>query len=56
MPHLSYCPEPDIHNNNKTKVELDLSNHATESEVKKATGSDALKFAKKADLASLKSE
>ena len=38
------------------KVELDLSNYATKADIKNATGADALKFAKKVDLASLKSE
>ena len=38
------------------KVELDLSNYATKADLKNATGVDTLKFAKKVDLASLKSE
>ena len=38
------------------KVELDLSNYATKADLKSATDADALKFAKKVDLASLKSE
>ena len=40
----------------KVKVELDLSNYATKADLKNATGVDTSKFAKKADLASLKSE
>ena len=38
------------------KVELDLSNYATKADLKNATGVDTLKFAKKVDLATLKSE
>ena len=40
----------------KVKVELDLSNYATKSGLKDATGIDTSNFAKKVDLASLKSE
>ena len=39
----------------KINVELDLSNHARKSYLKNATGVDTSKFAKKADLTSLKS-
>ena len=38
------------------KVELDLSNYVTKADLKNATGVDASKFAKKVDLASLKSK
>ena len=38
------------------KVELDLSNYATKTNFKKTTGVHASKFAKKVDLASLKSK
>ena len=38
------------------RVELDLSNHVTKADLKNATGVDASKFAKKVDLASLKSK
>ena len=38
------------------KVELDLSNYATKTNFKKTTGVYASKFAKKVDLASLKSK
>ena len=38
------------------KIELDLSNYATKADIKNATGADALKFAKKVDLGSLKSD
>ena len=37
------------------KVELDLFNYATKVDLKNATGADTSKFAKKVDLASLKS-
>ena len=37
------------------KVELELSNYATKADLKNATGVDTSKFAKKIDLASLKS-
>ena len=37
------------------KVELDLSNHATKADSKNAIGVDTTKFAKKVDLARLKS-
>ena len=36
------------------KVELDLSNYATETELKNATGVDTSKLAKKVDLVNLK--
>ena len=35
---------------------MDLSNYATKSDLKNATGVDILKFVKKVDLASLKSD
>ena len=38
------------------KVELDLSNYVTRTDLENATGVDASKFAKKVDLASLKSK
>ena len=38
------------------KVELDLSNYATKVDLKTATGVDTSKFAKKVDLANLKSD
>ena len=39
----------------KVKVELDLSNYATKTDLKNATGIDTSSFAKKVDLANLKS-
>ena len=40
----------------KVKVELDWSNYATQTFLKKVTGVDTLSFAKKVDLANLKSD
>ena len=39
----------------KVKVELDLPNYATKTDLKNATGIDTSSFAKKVDLANLKS-
>ena len=39
----------------RVKVELDLSNYETKADLKNATGDDTSKFAKKVDLANLKS-
>ena len=39
----------------RVKVERDLSNYATNADLKNATGADTSKFVKKVDLASLKS-
>ena len=49
-----YFPEPKSLGQ-KMKVELDLSNCATKADLKKATGVDTSKFAKKVDLFNLKS-
>ena len=49
-----YVPKPKSLGG-RVKVELDLSNHATKSDLKNATGVDTSKFAKKLDLANLKS-
>ena len=49
---MSYFPEPHTHSKNKLDVELGLSNYATKSDFKK----DFEVFAKKVDLASLKSD
>ena len=38
------------------KVELDLPNYATKADLKNAAGVDTSKFAKKVDLANLKSD
>ena len=50
-----YFPEPKS-SGGRVKVELDLSNYATETDLKNATGVDTSKFAKKVDLANLKSD
>ena len=52
---MSHFP-PYCHSKNKFEVELDLSNYATKSELKHATGVDISKFAKKDYLANLKTE
>ena len=49
-----YFPEP-IYSGGRVKVKLDSSNSTTKSDLKNATGVDTSKFAKKVDLASLKS-
>ena len=49
-----YFPEPKSLGE-RVKVELDLSNYATKADLKTTTGVDTSKFAKKADLANLKS-
>ena len=51
-----YFPKPKSLGGN-VKVELNLSNYATKSDLKNATGIDAiLDFAKKTELANLKSD
>ena len=50
-----YFPEPKF-SAGKVKVELNLSNYATKADLKTATGGDTSKFAKKVDLANLKSD
>ena len=49
-----YFPEP-ISSERKVKVELDLSNYETKTDLRNATGNDTSKFAKNVDLANLKS-
>ena len=49
-----YFPEPKSLGG-RIKVELDLSNHATEADLKIVKGADTSKFAKKVGLANLKS-
>ena len=52
-----YFPEPKSSRRRvKVKVELDSPNYATEADLKNATGVDTSKFAKKVDLANLKSD
>ena len=52
---IKYFPEPKS-SIGRVKVELDLSNYAKKADLKNATGVDTSKFARKVDLASLKSE
>ena len=49
-----YFPEPKSFGG-KVKVELELSNYAAKADLKNVTGVNTLKFAKRIDLASLKS-
>ena len=51
----SYFPEPYSQIKNEMKVILDLSNYATKSDKKRATGVNTSKSAKNVDLACLKS-
>ena len=50
-----YFPEPKS-SGGRVKVELDLSNYATKTDLKNATGVDTSNFAKKVDLPNLKSD
>ena len=52
---IDYFPKPKSLRAN-VNVELDLSNCATKADLRNATGVDTLDFAKKTDLANLKSE
>ena len=51
---MSYFLEPYTRSRKKIKVELDLSNYATKSNLKSATFAVTSDFAKKANLTSLK--
>ena len=51
---MSYFPEPYTYSKNKIKVELDLANYATKSDLRIGTGVNTPKFAKKTNLAGLK--
>ena len=50
-----YFPEPRS-STGRVKVEIDLSNYAIKADLKNAAGVDTSKFAKRVDLASLKSD
>ena len=52
---VNHYPEPS-YSKNKIKVELDLSNYGSKYDAKEATCIDKSGFAKKSDVASLKSE
>ena len=51
---MSYFLEPNTRSRSEIKVELNLSNRATKSDLKNAAGVDATSFSKKVDLVSLK--
>ena len=53
---MSCFPEPFQHAINKIKIELDLDNYATKSDLKSATCFVTSRFAYNADLVSLKSD
>ena len=53
---MSYFPESNNHKKNKIKHKLDFYNYATKFELKGLTGINTSKFAKKTDLANLKSD
>ena len=53
---MSFLPELRTHSKNKIEIELDLSNYATKSDLKIATGVNTLDFAKKTDLVNLKTD
>ena len=42
---MSYCPEPGSHTINKIKIESDLSNYTTKSDLNAATGINTPEFA-----------
>lgn len=50
----SFYPEPDSHNRNRIKFELDLSNYETKYYKKKCNGVHTSKLAKMDDLAGVK--
>ena len=45
---MSFYPEPDSYSRNKTKVDLDLFNYGTKSDVENVADVDTSGFAKKA--------
>ena len=47
---MSCCQEPDSYGRSKIKVELDVPNYATKSDVKRGTGVDTSELVKNADL------
>ena len=53
---MSYIPESYTRNKNNIKVELDLSNYATKSDLKIDAAVNTSDFAMKADLTRLKSD
>ena len=53
---VSYYPDPGNHGRSKIKVELDLSNYATQADLKRETGVETFNLPTKSYLASLKPE
>ena len=53
---MSYIPESYTRNKNNIKVELDLSNYATKSDLKIDAAVNTLDFVMKVDLTKLKSD
>ena len=53
---MSHFPKRHVNSKNKVEVELGLSSYAQKSNLKNAADVDTSDFAKKADLASLKSD
>ena len=53
---MSYLPEPYTCGKSKIKVESNVSNYATKSDLKNATDVDTSELAKEVDLTSLKSK
>ena len=51
---MNYFPDSHTHSKNKIAVDWDLSNYATKSDLKNATGINTSDFAKKIDLAYIK--
>ena len=51
---MSYFPELSIHSKIKGKVELDLSNYETKSDLKNPAGVDTLDFTKNVNLTTFK--
>ena len=53
---MSYFPDPYTRSKSKIKVELDLSNYVTNSDLRNVTDVDTSQFAKRTDLTSSKSD
>ena len=53
---IDFYPEPDSYSRSKIKVELDLFNYTTKSDLKSTAGSDASEFVKTIDSVGSKYE
>ena len=53
---MACFPKPYCHSKKKIKIELDLSNYATKSDLTGTAGIDVTNFTTKTDLANLKSD